>query len=72
VTTDKENGFTRARQVLADAGKWAPPTVHDPALTAAYQQSVSYMAEKRGTFGAKLWRWWRWLVPTLPKVQPGM
>jgi cellulose synthase operon protein C len=68
-STDNERGFTTARQVLADAAKYAPPTIHDPALGKAYQQCVAAMAKMRGSFGAKLWRWWRWLRPTLPTVQ---
>lgn len=66
--SDKENGFARAREVLARTAKYAPPTVHDPALTQAYQKCVSQMAAQRGTFAAKLWRWWRWLMPALPQV----
>lgn len=67
--TDPQTGFAQARQLLADTAKYAPATVHDPALTKAYQQCVAEMASLRGTFGAKLWRWWRWFVPTLPVVQ---
>ena len=66
--TDKEAGFARARQILTDAAKAAPPTIHDPALKKAYQQCVSLLAQTRGTIGAKLWRMWRWFVPTLPQV----
>lgn len=66
--TDKEHGFTRGRQVLADTARYAPPTLHDPALAMAYQQCVSKMAEQQGTFGARLWRWWRWLLPKLPQA----
>src|SRR5438445_8469262 len=66
-TTDKENGFAQGRRILADAARYAPPTVRDPALTRAYQRCVAEMARLRGTFGARLWRWWRWLVPTLPQ-----
>jgi tetratricopeptide (TPR) repeat protein len=67
-TTDKKTGFANARAVLASAARSAPPTVHDPALSKSYQQCVAEMARLRGTFGAKLWRWWRWLAPTLPPV----
>ncbi len=71
MSTDKAGGFSLARRVLADAATYAPPTLHDPALTIAYQQCVSKLAAERGTFGAKLWRWWRWLMPKLPqKPQP--
>jgi tetratricopeptide (TPR) repeat protein len=66
--TDKETGFARARRLLADAAKYAPPTMHDPALSRAYQACVSELAALRGTFGAKLWRMWRWLFPKLPQV----
>jgi tetratricopeptide (TPR) repeat protein len=64
--TDPETGFTHARAVLADTAKYAPPTLHDPALLLAYQQCISKMAERSGTFSAKLWHWWRWLFPKLP------
>ncbi|MBI3822756.1 MAG: tetratricopeptide repeat protein, partial [Planctomycetes bacterium] len=67
--TDKQTGFARARKVLADAATFAPPIIPDPALTKAYQQCVAELADLRGTFGAKLWRWWRWLMPKLPAVQ---
>jgi hypothetical protein len=66
--TDKEMGFAHGRRVLADAAQFAPPTVHDAALTTAYQRCVSEMASLRGTFWAKVWRWWRWLVPALPQT----
>jgi hypothetical protein len=65
-TTDKKAGLASARAALANAARSAPPTVHDPALSKSYQQCVAEMARLRGTFGAKLWRWWRWLAPTLP------
>jgi tetratricopeptide (TPR) repeat protein len=65
-TTDKENGFGRARRLLADAAQFAPPTVADPALRSAYQEGVAELARLQGSFGAKLWRWWRWLFPRLP------
>lgn len=68
-TTDQETGFTRARRILADAAQFAPPTIHDPALSKSYQACVGHLARMRGTFGAKLWRIWRWLAPTLPSVQ---
>ena len=68
-TTNKENGFAQARQMLFDAAKFAQPTIHDPALSKSYQQCVSYLAQVRGTFWAKVWRAWRWLVPKLPPVQ---
>jgi tetratricopeptide (TPR) repeat protein len=66
-SSDKQNGFNSARRVLGDAAKFAPPTVHDPALTKSYQCCIGELAKRRSTFGAKLWRIWRWLVPTLPK-----
>jgi hypothetical protein len=65
-TTDRDNGFSRARRLLADAARFAPPTVADPALRNAYQSSIAELARLRGTFGATLWRWWRWLMPKLP------
>jgi hypothetical protein len=68
-TTDKQNGFARARQTLADAAKWAPPTIHDPALKKSYQQCIAYLAQQEGTLTAKLWRIWRWLSPLLPQTQ---
>jgi tetratricopeptide (TPR) repeat protein len=67
-TTNKESGFEQARPILADAATYAQPTVHDPALKNSYQLCVSQMAALRGTFGAKLWRMWRWLFPILPPV----
>ena len=39
--TNKETGFAEARRILADAARFAPPTVHDAALTGAYQGCVS-------------------------------
>jgi hypothetical protein len=68
-TTDKQNGFSRARQTLADAATWAQPTVHDPALTKTYQQCIAHLAQMQGSFTAKVWRMWRWLSPLLPRVQ---
>jgi hypothetical protein len=66
--TDKQNGFARARQFLADAANYAPPTVTDPALKNAYQECVTLLAEMRGTFWAKVWRWWRWILPKMPQA----
>jgi tetratricopeptide (TPR) repeat protein len=68
-TCDQEAGFARGREYLAAAARNAPPTTHDPALSKSYQQCIGKMARRRGTLGAKVWRWWRWLVPILPAVQ---
>ncbi len=68
-TTDKAAGFARARQLLVDAAKLAPPTIHDPALSKSYQNCIGVLATIHGTVWAKIWRVWRWFSPLLPPVQ---
>ena len=63
-TTDKTAGFMPGNCWWTPPP--APPTDHDPALTKSYQRCVAALAALRGTLGAKLWRLWRWLAPTLP------
>lgn len=65
-TTNKQTGFAQAKKLIYDAAKFSQPVVHDPALAHSYQACVARMAEIQGTFGAKLWRAWRWLFPKLP------
>ena len=69
-TNNTQTGFSQARQLLYDAARHSQPMLHDPALALSYQACVSRMAELHGTFGAKLWRVWRWLFPKLPPPPP--
>ncbi len=69
-TTDRQVGFSQARAMLYRVAKFGQPIVHDPAIAKSYQMCVSRMAELEGTFGAKLWRAWRWLFPKLPPPPP--
>lgn len=67
--SDKARALDDARHQLAESARTSEPLDHDSALRATYRRVVAQIAANCGGLKARLWAWWRGMLPVLPAAK---